>query len=189
MEDKKKLIIIIFIVIYISMINPIYKIIQLEKEKNIILREKNTLKANNINLITQRKEIFNKNKSLENKEKDPKVDAFKKVGEYLSDIDILLKNNNLKIIYMGRIKVKENKIKGSYNLKGTLYNFIGFLNEIEKTKKVFLSKENFFIEEKEKEILITINLEGYFLKKMEKRNENSETNIFCTNYTKPSCKF
>ena len=75
-----------------------------------------------------------------------------------------MRKNKIQILYIGRSILKKNSVLVSYNLKGKLYNFVSFLNEIEKDKKVFLSGENFYIEEEGYEITATINLEGNILR-------------------------
>ena len=164
MKSNKKMTIIFFMtIIYGMIINPTFTVLKLEKEKNILLKKNKSLKSNNVNLLKKKNFLFNKKEILENKK--IKFKKFNKVGDYSNYVNNCILKNNLKVIYMGRLKVNRNRIIGSYNLEGKLYNFISFLNQLEKEKNIFLSDGNFYIENNESSLIATINLEGYFYRK------------------------
>lgn len=165
-KDNRKIIIIYFIISYIFIIKPLNEVIKLKQEKKIKLKKMNELIEDN-KIFKKKLILYSKQENyLKQKITNHKIKFFKNLGEYNSYISFYMKKNNLKTLYIGRSILKKNSVVVSYNLKGKLYNFIGFLNEIEKEKKVYLSGESFYIEKKGDDITATINLEGNIFKEL-----------------------
>lgn len=162
--NNGKIVIIFFIISYVFVIKPVTNIFEVKREIKVKLKEINDLTKENKNLKEKLKECLDNKNHLNDKNINYKTKTFKNLGEYNSYINSYMRKNKIQILYTGRSILKKNSVLVSYNLKGKLYNFVSFLNEIEKDKKVFLSGENFYIEEKGDEIIATINLEGNILR-------------------------
>ncbi|MFA6708175.1 MAG: hypothetical protein WCR79_00540 [Fusobacterium sp.] len=162
--NNRKIVIFFFIISYIFIVKPVASVIELRKARKIKLKEINDLMNENKNLKRRLKEYSKDKDQLKDKKTNYNIKAFKNLGEYNSYINSHMGNNKIKILYIGRSILNKNSVVVSYNLKGKLYNFISFFNEIEKDKKIFLSEENFYVEKKGDEIIATINLEGNILR-------------------------
>lgn len=162
--NNGKIVIIFCIISYIFVIKPVTNIIEIKREIKVKLKEINNLTKENKNLKEKLKKCLKDENHLNDKNTNYKTKTFKNLGEYNSYINFYMRKNKIQILYIGRSILKKNSVLVSYDLKGKLYNFVSFLNEIEKDKKVFLSGENFYIEEEGYEITATINLEGNILR-------------------------
>lgn len=163
-KDNKKIILVGFVVSYIFIVKPINKVIKLKREKRIELKETINLIDNNKILKKELKSFSKEKKPFQKSKLNLKGYYFRGLGEYNDYINFNMKENNIKTLYIGRSILKKNSVIVSFNLKGKLYDFVGFLNKIEKEKKIYLSSGNFYIEKKGEDIIATINLEGNIFK-------------------------